>query len=237
MLPLLLVTELHEPWMISVSGCSVHQIIYNSSETLSYCVVCADGHVLGKHKHQSKKQLSDASSSDEEPKGKRSKYDELSRATKEERPAKRSSHHDGSSDGYKRSRSTSSEAERRRHKDRKRADDVITEQKVEKCRGRQADAASQERSRDTGGKHSASSKRHDVHCRDNDRSRSTSVDVERRHRKDRSDSRDHTGSSRVEKQQDVRAKDEHAHHGGRKLTRHDDEDRRGSHRRRRRSSS
>ena len=93
--------------------------------------MCADGHVLGKHKLQSKKQLSDASSSDdEEPNyGKRAKYDDLSRATKE-RPAKHSSHHDRSSDRYKRSQSPGAEAERRRHKDGKEADDISTDQKL-----------------------------------------------------------------------------------------------------------
>jgi len=130
-----------------------------------------------------------------------------------------------------RSQGQSAEAERRCHKDEREADDDGTNRKVEKHQERREEAVSQERSRDTGGKHSASNKHRDIHCRDNDRSRSTFVDVERRHHKDRSDSRDGTGSRKVEKQRDRRAEDEHCQYGSR---RHSDEDRRDSEKRQRR---
>lgn len=193
------------------------------------------GHVLGKHKHQSKKQSADALSSDEEPNyGKKSRHDDMSRATAEERHHKRLSHDDRSTDMYKGSQST--EAERRCRRDRKESDDSSSDQKVEKHRDRQADG---KRSRDTSRKHSASTKRRDVQCHDDHRrSRSPSADVERR-RKDRSDSHKYTGSQKVEKQQDLMAEDGHGQYGSRKYTRCNEEARQDSHQshRRRRSSS
>ena len=171
--------------------------------------------MLGKHKRQSKKHPSGASSSDEEPDyGKRSRYNDLSRASTEEGHHKLSSHSDQSTDRHKKSESRRAEAERRSHKERK---EVIN-----------GDTTMEERPHEMSRKHSSSVKRQDSHHHDNDRSRSRSADVERRHRKDRPDSCDDTGSHKVEKQRGRRTEEEHSEHSSRKHTRHSDEDRHGS---------
>jgi len=168
-------------------------------------VWCADGHVLRKRKHQSKKHSSGASSSDEEPDyGKRSRHDDTASEEHRHRP---SAHADQNSDRSGKNETGSGEAERYHNEEKVLNGDVRTDQKDKKHRDRRRDERA---SRETGRKHSAGVKCH----RRDDRSRSRSVDVVQRHHKD---SRDDAWRHKVEKQRDRRTDDdERLEHGSKK---------------------